>query len=156
MGTLAGAGAIKGAATGALDLMSDVVAFGECMVEVGLTGPTQAVLGYAGDTFNTTVYLRRLGLSAAYATAVGEGDPFSAGMRRFMAEEGIETGLVRAAAGRLPGLYAFDRDEAGEQGGIKRGGRLGQHQASSILWALSFHGSYTSTPVPTNTRCLDP
>lgn len=95
--------------------MSDVVAVGECMVEVGLIGPTQAAIGYAGDTFNTTVYLRRQGLSAAFGTAVGEGDPFSAGMMRLMTEEGIDTSLVRAAPGRLPGLYTFDRDEAGER-----------------------------------------
>jgi 2-dehydro-3-deoxygluconokinase len=95
--------------------MTDVVAFGECMVEVGLTGPTQAALGYAGDTFNACVYLRRQGLSAAFGTAVGEGDPFSAGIMRLMADEGIDTGLVRMAPGRLPGLYAFDRDPAGER-----------------------------------------
>lgn len=95
--------------------MTDVVAFGECMVEVGLTGPTQAAIGYAGDAFNTTVYLRRQGLSAAFGTALGEGDPFSAGIMRLMTEEGIDTSLVRAASGRLPGLYTIDRDEAGER-----------------------------------------
>ena len=95
--------------------MTDVVAFGECMVEVGLTGPTRAAIGYAGDTFNTTVYLRRQGLPAAFGTAVGEGDPFSAGIMRLMTEEGIDASLVRAAPGRLPGLYTFDRDETGER-----------------------------------------
>jgi 2-dehydro-3-deoxygluconokinase len=85
------------------------------MVEVGLTGPSQAALGYAGDSFNATVYLRRQGLSAAFATAVGAGDPFSAGIMQLMADEGIDPSLVRAAPGRLPGLYAFDRDEAGER-----------------------------------------
>lgn len=95
--------------------MTDVVAFGECMVEVGLTGPSQAALGYAGDTFNAAVYLRRQGLPAAFATAVGADDPFSAGIMRLMADEGIDASLVRTAPGRLPGLYAFDRDEAGER-----------------------------------------
>lgn len=85
------------------------------MVEVGLTAPSQAALGYAGDTFNTAVYLRRLGLSVAYGTAIGEGDPFSAGILRMMAVEGLDAALVRTAPGRLPGLYAFDRDEAGER-----------------------------------------
>lgn len=95
--------------------MTDVVALGECMVEVGLTGPSQAALGYAGDTFTASVYLRRQGLSATFASAVGEGDPFSAGIMRLMAEEGIDASLMRTAPGRLPGLYAFDRDEAGER-----------------------------------------
>lgn len=95
--------------------MADVVAFGECMVEVGLTGPGQAALGYAGDTFNTAVYLRRLGISAAYATAVGGEDPFSQGILRLMADEGLDASLVRTVTGRLPGLYAFDRDDAGDR-----------------------------------------
>jgi 2-dehydro-3-deoxygluconokinase len=95
--------------------MVDVVAFGECMVEVGLTAPGLAAMGYAGDTFNAAAYLRRLGLSVAYGTAIGDGDPFSTGILRLMASEGVEPGLVRLAPGRLPGLYAFDRDEAGER-----------------------------------------
>jgi len=85
------------------------------MVEVGLTGPSQAAVGYAGDAFNTAVYLRRQGLTTAFGTAIGEGDPFSAGIVRLMAQEGIDSSLMRTAPGRLPGLYAFDRDEAGER-----------------------------------------
>jgi 2-dehydro-3-deoxygluconokinase len=85
------------------------------MVEVGLTAPSHAALGYGGDTFNTAVYLRRLGLSVSYGTAIGDGDPFSAGILRLMAAEGVDASLVRTAPGRLPGLYAFDRDEAGER-----------------------------------------
>lgn len=95
--------------------MTDVVAFGECMVEVGLTGPSQAALGYAGDTFTASVYLRRQGLSAAYASAVGDSDPFSTGIMQLMTNEGIDPSLMRRAPGRLPGLYAFDRDDAGER-----------------------------------------
>jgi 2-dehydro-3-deoxygluconokinase len=85
------------------------------MVEVGLTAPGQAAVGYAGDTFNTAVYLRRLGYSVAYGTAIGHDDPFSAGILQLMSDEGVESGLVRTAPNRLPGLYAFDRDPAGER-----------------------------------------
>jgi 2-dehydro-3-deoxygluconokinase len=85
------------------------------MVEVGLTGPSLAAIGCGGDTFNTAVYMRRLGYSAAYGSAVGADDPFSAGILRLMADEGVEAGLMRAVPGRLPGLYAFDRDPAGER-----------------------------------------
>jgi len=95
--------------------LAEVVAFGECMVEVGLLGPGQAAVAYAGDTFNATVYLRRLGLSAAYATALGREDPFSAGILSLMRDEGVDASLVRQAPGRLPGLYAIDRDAAGER-----------------------------------------
>jgi 2-dehydro-3-deoxygluconokinase len=100
--------------------MGGVIAIGECMAELSLTAPEAgrggaAAIGYAGDTYNTAVYLRRLGLDAAYASAVGQGDPFSAGILASLAEEGIGRGLVVEAEGRLPGLYAIQRDAAGER-----------------------------------------
>jgi 2-dehydro-3-deoxygluconokinase len=95
--------------------LADVLALGECMVEVGLTAPGQAAVGFGGDTFNVAVYLRRIGLSVAYGTALGAHDPFSDGIMRLMADEGMDAGLVRRVAGRLPGLYAIDRDEVGER-----------------------------------------
>jgi len=95
--------------------MPGVIALGECMVELSLNGPASAAVGYAGDTFNTAVYLSRLGLPTAYATAVGEGDPFSAGILGLMAAEGISRELVVEAQGRVPGLYAIQRDAAGER-----------------------------------------
>jgi 2-dehydro-3-deoxygluconokinase len=95
--------------------LADVVAIGECMLEAGLLGATQAALGYAGDTLNTAVYMRRLGLSAAYGTAVGKGDPFSEGILRLLRDEGVDAGLVRQVEGRLPGVYAIDRDATGER-----------------------------------------
>jgi 2-dehydro-3-deoxygluconokinase len=95
--------------------MRDAVAIGECMVELGLEGPGRAAIGYAGDTFNTAVYLSRLGLACAYATAVGKGDPFSAGILARMDAEAVDPTLVVEAEGRLPGLYAIQRDAAGER-----------------------------------------
>lgn len=95
--------------------MNDVVAIGECMVELSLEEGRRAAVGYAGDTFNTAVYLSRLGVPTAYATAVGKGDPFSAGIRATMHDEGLAGDLVVEAEGRLPGLYAIERDAAGER-----------------------------------------
>jgi 2-dehydro-3-deoxygluconokinase len=95
--------------------MSDAVAIGECMVELSLEGERRAGLGYAGDTFNVAVYLSRLGVGAAYATAVGAGDPFSRGILDTMHEEGVTADLVAQAPGRLPGLYAIARDAQGER-----------------------------------------
>jgi 2-dehydro-3-deoxygluconokinase len=95
--------------------MWEAVVIGECMVELSLTSPRQAAIGYAGDTFNTAVYLSRLGVRAAYATAVGKGDSFSAGILALMAEEGLGRELVVEAEGRLPGLYAIERDARGER-----------------------------------------
>jgi 2-dehydro-3-deoxygluconokinase len=99
--------------------MAGVIALGECMVELSLreigSVGSSAVIGYAGDTYNTAVYLRRLGLEVAYATAVGKGDPFSAGIMATLTDEGIGRGLVVEVEGRLPGLYAIQRDERGER-----------------------------------------
>jgi 2-dehydro-3-deoxygluconokinase len=95
--------------------MGGVVGFGEVMVEVSLTGSGSAVIGYAGDVFNTAVYLRRLGTPVSLATVLGDGDPFSAAILDLMAAEGIGAELVTRAPGRLPGLYAIQRDALGER-----------------------------------------
>ena len=100
--------------------MGGVIALGECMVELSLQGPAATPVGagvsYAGDTYNTAVYLRRLGLDVAYGTAVGKGDPFSAGILATLADEGIGRGLMVEAQGRLyagtdgHGLYRLSED----------------------------------------------
>ena len=95
--------------------MAGVVAIGECMGELSLGARGAAQVGYAGDTYNTAVYLARLGLKVRYASAVGQGDPFSAGIMATLADEGIGAELVVEAAGRLPGLYAIQRDAKGER-----------------------------------------
>ncbi|HEY2753423.1 sugar kinase [Phenylobacterium sp.] len=95
--------------------MAGVIALGECMVELSLAGEGTALVGYAGDTFNTAVYLQRLGAPTAYATALGGGDPFTRGILAKMAEEGMAADLVVEAKGRVPGLYAIQRDAAGER-----------------------------------------
>lgn len=95
--------------------MGGVVVLGECMVELSLSGPDNAAIGYAGDVFNTAVYLSRLGVPASFATALGEGDPFSAAILQRMRAEGIDDALVTRVSGRLPGLYAIERDAAGER-----------------------------------------
>ena len=95
--------------------MAGVIALGECMAELSLTGGNAAAIGYAGDTFNTAVYLRRLGLEVAYASAVGQSDPFSAGIMASLAGEGIGQALMVEASGRLPGLYAIQCDAQGDR-----------------------------------------
>src|SRR3569623_694109 len=95
--------------------MAGVIALGECMVELSLTGMGDALVGYAGDTFNTAVYLQRLGAHEDYATALGGGDPFSRAILPKVAEEGLDSRLVVQAEGRVPGLYAIQRDANGER-----------------------------------------
>lgn len=95
-----------------------VAVIGECMLELQGEAFGAMTLGYGGDTFNTAVYLRRCGAAAgievAYATALGE-DGLSAGLLERWREQGIDTGLVRRIAGKMPGLYMIEVDPAGER-----------------------------------------
>lgn len=83
-----------------------IVCIGECMVELAPAGEGLFAMGYAGDTFNTAWYLRRLlpGVAVDYLTAVGP-DPMSDEMLAFMEAEGIGTAHVPRIPGRTVGLY---------------------------------------------------
>ena len=95
-----------------------VACIGECMVELTLPrdddGATR--VGFAGDTANTAIYLKRSAseVEVAYVTALGS-DPLSERMLGFFSAEGIETGLVERRVDRVPGLYAISVDPAGER-----------------------------------------
>ncbi|MGC9420788.1 MAG: PfkB family carbohydrate kinase, partial [Rhodovulum sp.] len=87
--------------------MSSVLAIGECMVELAPTGGGLYRRGFAGDTFNTAWYARRLlpaDWSVAYASCVGT-DAVSREMVDFMAAEGIDTTPIRRLPDRTVGLY---------------------------------------------------
>jgi 2-dehydro-3-deoxygluconokinase len=103
--------------------MAKITVLGECMVELspeaadgsGDGGAPLYRMGYAGDTFNTAIYMARLGDEVAYCTALGQGDPFSEGVLATMRREAMDTRLVRQVENRLPGLYAIVLDEHGER-----------------------------------------
>ena len=85
------------------------------MVELAReAGGERYCLGYAGDSFNTAVYLARGGVQVSYLTRLGD-DPHSDGIIAALAEEGIDSGLVARDAGRSVGLYLIDNDAAGER-----------------------------------------
>ena len=84
-----------------------VLCIGECMVEMAPEADGRFAMGFAGDTFNTAWYLRRIlpaGWQVDYLTAIGD-DPISARMAEFLAAEGIGTDHVRRIAGGTVGLY---------------------------------------------------
>ncbi|WP_018607305.1 sugar kinase [Uliginosibacterium gangwonense] len=95
-----------------------IALLGECMIE--LRGQMFGVMhqNFGGDTLNTAVYLARLGADAgievAYATQLGT-DAYSDAMVAAWQQEGIDTGLVKREAGRMPGLYTIQVDETGER-----------------------------------------
>ncbi len=87
------------------------------MVELVRTGPRTLGLGFAGDSFNTAVYLARsLGDVGRvdYISAVGT-DRYSAEMVDFWRAEGIGTGRVARVPGGRVGLYLVSVDSAGER-----------------------------------------
>jgi 2-dehydro-3-deoxygluconokinase len=89
------------------------------MLELRHHSPTDLTLGFAGDTYNTAVYLRRTGedlgehLEVGYVTGLGD-DVYSQQMRQAWALEGINDRSV-TVPGRAPGLYAVQTDHAGER-----------------------------------------
>lgn len=84
------------------------------MIELSRTAEGTPSVGFAGDTLNTAVYLRRLGLPTAYMTALGK-DAWSNDMRAAWARESIDTSLVLTHPNRAPGLYAISTDSRGER-----------------------------------------
>lgn len=98
--------------------MSAVACIGECMVELSLPaapgGPAR--VGFAGDTANVAIYLKREApqVEVAYVTAVGV-DALSQGMVAFLAGHDLDTALIERRADRAPGLYAISLDAAGER-----------------------------------------
>ena len=94
--------------------MSTIVCAGECMLELsgGIGAPAR--LAFGGDTFNTALYLARLGLAPSYLTALGC-DPYSEAMLAAWREEGVRTDLVVRSPDHLPGLYAVHTSPRGER-----------------------------------------
>lgn len=90
-----------------------IVVVGEGMLELSRDRAGWR-LGYGGDTLNTAIHLARFGANVAYVTALGD-DPFSAGLRRDWAGEGVDTSLILTDPDRRPGLYAISTDDAGER-----------------------------------------
>jgi 2-dehydro-3-deoxygluconokinase len=91
------------------DFMSGFAAIGECMIELSGANGDQWRMGFAGDTLNTTWYVRALtdpDFAVDYVTAFGD-DPFSVKQRSFLRENGINTAHSPIIVGARPGLYAI-------------------------------------------------
>lgn len=70
--------------------------------------------GFAGDSYNTAIYLARLGLSVQYLTRLGD-DSLSDAILKRLGDEGVDTSLIEQSDGRQPGLYLIDNDASGER-----------------------------------------
>ncbi len=87
---------------------------GECMIELSELADGRLSRSYGGDTFNTALYMARLGVSVDYVTALGD-DGWSDEMVAGWQAESIGTDLVLRLPGRLPGLYVIQTDAKGER-----------------------------------------
>lgn len=100
--------------TARIDLMgSSFISLGECMVELSDQGGGLYRRGFAGDTFNTAWYARRIlppTWSVAYGSCIGA-DAASGEMQAFMAAGGIDTDALRVIPERTVGLYMISLDQ---------------------------------------------
>ncbi len=93
--------------------MNNLVAIGECMVELARRDDGAFTMRVGGDTFNTSIYLVRLGTPVHYMTALGD-DPYSRLILETARAEGVGTETILTQPGRMPGLYLIETD-AGER-----------------------------------------
>ncbi|QEI10921.1 sugar kinase [Cellvibrio japonicus] len=100
--------------------MAHIAAIGEVMVELSpfptadSNGREIMALSFAGDTYNTSVYMARLGLQTDYVTQLGD-DPYSAQILQRMRDDNISTDLIKQLPGRSPGLYIIRNRPDGER-----------------------------------------
>jgi len=93
-----------------------VICIGECMVELRAAEGEGLQRGFAGDVYNTAVYLKRELPEAEVALLTVTGvDPLSTAMRASWREEGLQEDLAFTVPDRLPGLYLVQTDAVGER-----------------------------------------
>ena len=92
-----------------------LLSIGECMMELRSQGDN-FVPGFAGDSTNFCIYLKRLspGSTPLFFSSVGQ-DALSQKMLAFLNQEGINTDLVSTRADRTIGLYMIQTDAEGER-----------------------------------------
>lgn len=96
--------------------MQRVICIGECMVELRRTAEDFLYVGYAGDVYNTAVYLKRESrlLDVQFAGVTGT-DSFSKKMREAWQKNQIGDFLVAHKDDELPGLYLVETTDDGER-----------------------------------------
>ncbi|MGO2013100.1 MAG: sugar kinase [Pseudoalteromonas sp.] len=96
--------------------MKNIYFFGECMVELRAMSESTLYKSFAGDVYNSAVYLKRCfpDVTASMVTAVGQ-DKLSEQMCERFSSEMIDTQFVFAHNDKVPGMYYIETDEAGER-----------------------------------------
>jgi 2-dehydro-3-deoxygluconokinase len=98
--------------------MSDIIVMGECMVEFGRADEGNFYKkNYAGDVFNTGIYIKRCVKSQAnvkFLSAIGT-DKNSTEMLAMMEDESLDSCLTFRSSTAQMGLYIINVDSDGER-----------------------------------------
>ena len=96
--------------------MTSAICIGECMVELRPVDDGHLKRGFAGDAFNTAVYLKRSApdIDVAFLTATGD-EALSNAMVDTWRAEGLSDRLVFRIPGQRPALYLIETNEKGDR-----------------------------------------
>jgi 2-dehydro-3-deoxygluconokinase len=96
--------------------MSQIFLMGECMAELQEIEPGYLRQSFAGDFYNTAVYLKRAfaHIDSCLLTALGK-DPLSEAMLTHCEREQLNCASVMRSPDRIPGLYWIKTDAEGER-----------------------------------------
>jgi len=112
------------------------LSLGECMVEMSPDKAGGFRMGFAGDTFNTAWYLRRLlceDWQVSFGSCVGR-DQTSGQMLEFMRAAGVDTAMVRRLEGRTVGLYLIQLQDGERSFSYWRGQSAARCLADDDEW----------------------
>lgn len=89
---------------------------GECMVELRAMSAATLHQSFAGDVYNSAVYLKRCfpEVGTSVITALGQ-DTLSKKMRERFESEQLDTQFVFSHESKVPGMYYIETDEHGER-----------------------------------------
>lgn len=96
--------------------MKNIYFIGECMVELRAMSAATLHQSFAGDVYNSAVYLKRCfpQVTTSVVTALGQDNLSKKMLERFESEQ-INTQLVFAHETKVPGMYYIETDEHGER-----------------------------------------
>ncbi|HEY4077762.1 MAG TPA: sugar kinase [Rhizomicrobium sp.] len=96
--------------------MTSAISIGECMVELRPVDDGHLKRGFAGDAYNTAVYLKRSApeIDVAFLTATGD-ESLSDAMVATWRSEGISDRLTFRIPGERPALYLIETNAKGDR-----------------------------------------
>lgn len=96
--------------------MTSAICIGECMVELRPVDDGHLRRGFAGDAYNTAVYLKRSApdIEVAFLTATGD-ESLSNAMIETWRSEGISDRLTFRIPGERPALYLIETNAKGDR-----------------------------------------